>query len=450
LKQQAKWMVTAVMIAAGTSGTATAADRPALPAQLTLQQAVAIAFQSSPVLRESQSRVMESEAFRAQARSALLPQITVGAFEALRTVNLEAQGIEIPEIPGIGRPLPVRAGPFGQFDARAYLNQDILNFQRRFTHRAAGARLQASQADDLNVREVLALSVVVAYLNAQRSQASAATLRQQLSLSRQLLTITSDRTSQGVASTLDTRRAEQQANNLQQSLLEAENSLTATKLELARVLHAQITADYELADIGSFYQPETPSVSDALAAAFQARPDYRAAQAQVQASELDLRASKSERYPTVAFAADYGQSGNKPLENLNTYRVQGSINIPVFLGGRISADVKQAKAHIERAQSYLDEVRAQVETDVLTAMAGVASAKKQVEVAQSTIALASDEVDLSMSRFTGGVTDNTEVINAQDRVSRAEDNRIRALYNLHLALASLQRAAGTAEKTYRP
>jgi outer membrane protein TolC len=325
-----------------------------------------------------------------------------------------------------------------------------LNFQRRYGHKAAGARLEATEAESLNVRELLALSVVVNYVNAQRSQAAAATLRKQLALSRQLLTITTDRAGQGVASALDVSRAEQQSNNLQQSLLEAENALTLAKLELAKGMHAQISADYELADIASFYDTAAPGEKEALATAFELRPDYRAAQAQLRAAELDLRSSRAERYPSLAFAADYGQSGRKPFQNLNTYRVQGSLNIPVFLGGRISADVRQAQSRIESAEAYIEEVRAEVETDVLSAIANVNSAKRQVEVAESTIALGQQEVDLSTARFTSGVTDNTEVVNAQDRLARAEDNRIRALFHLQMAQAGLQRAMGAAEKAYRP
>jgi outer membrane protein TolC len=450
LNRPSKWFAIASVFTAAAGAQGPGAERPPIPAQLSLKEAVSIAFANSPALKQSQARVGESAAARDQARSALLPQLSVGVFDALRTVNLEAQGIQAPEIPGIGRAIPVRVGPFSQFDARGFLNQEVLNFQRRYGHKAAGARLAASEAENLDTRELLALSVVLSYVNAQRSQASAATLRKQLSLSRELLTITSDRASQGVASTLDTRRAEQQANNLQQTLLEAENDLTLAKLELARLMHARISADYELADIASFYDTTVPAEKEALATAFDSRPDYRAAQAQVRAAELDLRSSRAERYPTVAFAADYGQSGKKVFHNLNTFRVQGSLNIPVFLGGRISADVRQAESRVQRAQAFLEEVRAQVETEVLSAIANAHSARQQVQVADTTIALAQQEVDLTTARFTTGVTDNTEVVNAQDRLARAEDNRIRALFHLHLAQAELQRATGAAEKAYRP
>ena len=449
MKRTSRWFAIATALAGVAAAQMAGAERPPVPPQLSLQEAVSIAFANSPLLRQAEARIGETAAAREQARAALLPQVSVGVFEALRTVNLEAQGIQFPEIPGLGRAVPVRVGPFSQFDARGFLTQEVLNFQRRYGHKAAGARLEASEAENLNVRELLALSIVMSYVNAQRSQAAAATLRKQLALSRQLLTITADRASQGVASLLDTKRAQQQANNLQQTLLEAENALTVAKLELAKGMHAQVSADYELSDIASFYDSTAISEKEALAMAFESRPDYRAAQAQLRAAELDARGARAERYPSVAFAADYGQSGRKPFQNLNTFRVQGSLYIPVFLGGRLSADVKQAQSRLELAEAFLDAVRAEVETDVLSAMANVNSARRQVEVAEATIALSQQEVDLSTVRFTTGVTDNTEVVNAQDRLARAEDNRIRALFHLQMAQAGLQRAMGAAEKTYR-
>jgi outer membrane protein TolC len=97
----------------------------------------------------------------------------------------------------------------------------------------------------------------------------------------------------------------------------------------------------------------------------------------------------------------------------------------------------------------MDQLRSQIETDVLTAIAGVEWARKQVETSAANVELSREEVQLTRQRFTQGVTDNTEVVNAQDRVSKADDARVRAMYTLGLARANLARATGAAEKTYR-
>jgi outer membrane protein TolC len=97
----------------------------------------------------------------------------------------------------------------------------------------------------------------------------------------------------------------------------------------------------------------------------------------------------------------------------------------------------------------MDQLRSQIETDVLTAIAGVEWARKEVETSAANVKLSREEVKLTSQRFTQGVTDNTEVVNAQDRVSKADDARVRALYTLGLARANLARSTGAAERTYR-
>jgi outer membrane protein len=440
----------AILLAAFPTPLLPAADRPQIPPKLTLQQALAIAYQQSPALRQARARLLESEGLRDETRSAGLPQVSVAMFEARRTANLKAQGIDIPSIPGSGFQVPERVGPFSQVDARAFVNQELIDIPLLYRRRASVAKVDASQADSQNARELLAANVATAYFQAQRDQAQTATLREQMALARQLYTITADRQQQGVASLLDSRRAEQQVNNVQQELLEAESALTASKLQLANIIYAQITDAYELADIENFYQAPAISAQEAVDQALHSRPDYQAAQAQLRAAEMESHSVGTQRYPTLSLAADYGQSGQRPFHNLNTYRVQGTLSVPVFLGGRIAAQEKEAEGRVDQARAALDAVQSQIETEVRTALQAVNSAQRQVQVAEDTVRLANDEVDLSTARFTRGISDNTEVVNAQDHLARAEDNRIRALFNYNLARANLYRAIGAAEKTYQP
>jgi outer membrane protein TolC len=75
-------------------------------------------------------------------------------------------------------------------------------------------------------------------------------------------------------------------------------------------------------------------------------------------------------------------------------------------------------------------------------------ALKQVSISSENVGLSRQELDLTRARYTGGVADNTEVVNAQDRLSRADDASIRAQYTLGLSRANLARASGGAESTY--
>jgi outer membrane protein TolC len=111
--------------------------------------------------------------------------------------------------------------------------------------------------------------------------------------------------------------------------------------------------------------------------------------------------------------------------------------------------VADAEAKYREATAKRDQLRAQIEADVLNAISGVEWALKQVAISVENVGLSRQELDLTRARYTGGVADNTEVVNAQDRLSRADDANIRAQYTLGLSRANLARASGGAESTYR-
>jgi outer membrane protein TolC len=187
------------------------------------------------------------------------------------------------------------------------------------------------------------------------------------------------------------------------------------------------------------------TVRNALAS----RADYRAAEAIVRAAELQIKATEATRLPTFRFTVGDGQSGTSPAHNVNTYDVRGVISIPIFTGGRIRGETREAEGLLGEAMAARERDRSRIEADVLAAISGVEWAVKQLETSQQNVGLSRTEVELTRMRFLQGISDNTEIVNAQDRLSRADDAQIRAQYTLGLARANLARAIGGAERAYR-
>ena len=78
-----------------------------------------------------------------------------------------------------------------------------------------------------------------------------------------------------------------------------------------------------------------------------------------------------------------------------------------------------------------------------------ATAAEQAVVAQAGLELAVRELELASDRFKHGVANNVEVVNAQDSLARAQQNRIIALTSHVDAKIALARALGDTEKTYK-
>ena len=421
---------------------ASAADQD-IPKDLALSQAVTIALSNNKAIQAAQSRAAQSVGRTAQARSPLLPQVGITARQAYLTINLIGLGIDIPTVP------QGTTDPFGSMDARVTLTQDLVNIANLQAWKSSRSREDSSRLLVENTRELVVLDVVAAYLQALRAKESRDTLSEQTKLATDLYNLTDDRVKQGISAPLESIRAQQQVNSLQQQMQEAEQSYIAAKLGLANILQVRITSDFEVSD-ATAYGTDTPvDRSSALQTALASRTDYRSAQTNVKAAELQIKSVKAYRLPILSTSFSDGQSGESPVHNQNTYRLQGTLSIPIYTGGRIQGQVDEAQGALHEAQANMDQLRMQIETDVLTALTGVEWALKEVETSAANVKLSRQEVELSRQRFAQGVTDNTEVVNAQDRVSRADDARVRAMYTLGLARANLARAMGAAEKTYR-
>ena len=96
----------------------------------------------------------------------------------------------------------------------------------------------------------------------------------------------------------------------------------------------------------------------------------------------------------------------------------------------------------------MNDARLGVEQELRQALLDLDSAAEEVSVAGAGLDLAQKEVELAQLRFSQGVTNNVEVISAQDALSRAQQNQIVALTHHVDARISMARALGNTEASY--
>jgi len=120
----------------------------------------------------------------------------------------------------------------------------------------------------------------------------------------------------------------------------------------------------------------------------------------------------------------------------------------VFQAGRTQADILQADSTLEQRKAELADLRNGVEEQIRVSLLDLKASGDQVAVAESAVKLAAEQLKQAEDRFTAGVADNIEVVQAQQAVATANEDDISALFAYNLAKASLARALGSAEKTY--
>ncbi len=116
---------------------------------------------------------------------------------------------------------------------------------------------------------------------------------------------------------------------------------------------------------------------------------------------------------------------------------------------KIEADIRQADAVLQQRKAQRDDLKGRIEQDVADAVLDVTAAAEQVEVARATLDYAQQTLTQSQDRFSAGVTNNIEVIQAQEALATANQQYISSLYSHNIAKVLLARAIGAAEQTLR-
>jgi outer membrane protein TolC len=161
---------------------------------------------------------------------------------------------------------------------------------------------------------------------------------------------------------------------------------------------------------------------------------------------LSRRAAAAERYPSFDLEGDYGDIGVNPGNSNGTFHVAGTLTVPIFQGGKVRADTLEAEATLRQARARLEDLRGQIDNDVRTVLLDLNAAADQVQVARSTVELAEQTLAQAQDRFAAGVSDNLEVVQAQESVASAHEAYISSLYAHNLAKVELARALGNAEQ----
>ena len=376
-----------------------------------------------------------------QELSHLLPNVSAATTQAAEQIDLEALGFRF-ALPGI----PTVIGPVGTFDSRVYMSFPFFDWHAIQRERGARTQETAANYNYKNARELVVLATGNAYLLTIAASARVDAAQAQVETAQALYNKARDQQTAGVTPAIDTLRAQVEYQNRQQQLIFARNNYAKQKLQLARTIGLPLGQEFNLTDTAP-YQPLAPLDLDvALHRAYADRPDYQAAVQQVLSAEHFRSAATAEHLPTLQFDGNYGAAGINIGNSHGVFQAGATLVIPIFAGNRAYADKLQAEATLRQSQQQLANLRAQIDYDVRTALLDLSAAADQVQVAKSSLDLANQTLSQARDRFTAGVADNLEVIQAQESLATANESYITSLYAHNVAKVELARAIGFAEQ----
>ncbi|MDP0500620.1 MAG: TolC family protein [Verrucomicrobiota bacterium JB022] len=405
------------------------------PAQvLTLQDALQRASRANLQLLLSQEQVTEAQTNVGTARSALLPSVTGEASQSRNQQYLN-----------FGDQLSGTLTT-DSFSALLQARLSIFDYNAWTSYRGAKLGVQVAEAQLEETVQDIWQQIGQSYLLHLRNERQIDVIEAAIERDRTLFDQAQERADAGVASALDLNRAEVQLASSEFQLVEQETAAYESELTLKRLLNLPLDqplqlVDPELEDVGeaAFNGQQLQEILDQRAAVRQAR-------LAIQRSQVALRSARGERLPDVALTGNYGVNGEDMGDTHETWGVQLGVSVPIWEGGRITAEALRARSQLRQSELQLEQTIQQLGVDYRLTLDQLRAARRQVEIAERRVRLSRSELDLARTSFQEGIADNSELTDAQANLATAEDQLVQARYALDLAVVNLARVRGRVQE----
>lgn len=152
---------------------------------------------------------------------------------------------------------------------------------------------------------------------------------------------------------------------------------------------------------------------------------------------LGVEAGVSRRSTTTVFPGGFDSSGTA-----DTASVGVQLNVPIYQGGRVSAQVRQSKEKLGQARIEVDVAGDRVRAAVASAWTGLDSARASVEANKQLVAAAQLALDGVVEERKVGQRTTLDVLNAQSDVVDAQVNLATAEHGVVVSSYALLSSIG--------
>ena len=406
---------------------------------ITLEQALELAKRNSNELQVAVLQLESSKAALKEAQAALLPTVSLsGNVTNSRSTNSTLAAKQAQRL----NPNASDAEANTAFDSQAQLRYDLYTSGRRNAAiKEAEEQVRFQELDVERQSEEIRLSVATDYYALQQAdenvrisrsavENSQASLRDALALERA-----------GVGTRFDVLRSQVNLANAQQDLTNALSQQIIARRRLAVRLNLSQSANISAADPVQLAGLWERSLEDSIVLAYQNRPELQQQLARRNISEQRRKQALASLRPQISLLASYDLLDvfNDNVNVSDGYSVGVRATLNLYDGGAARARAAQAKANMAveetRFGQQRNEIRFQVEQAYSTQLANL----QNVQTANAALEQAKESLRLARLRFQAGVGTQTDVINAENELTRSEGNRIRAILDYNRALTELQR-----------
>ncbi len=388
----------------------------------TLQEALALAYQTNPSLAAARAGLKAQDEAVAQAVAGYRPSLSASA-----TLSSTA---------------PITALDEETDSFRASLNSSLMVFDGGQTNdavRSAENIVLAAQANLRSTEQSFLLQAAIAYLDVRRDQQFLSLSINNVELIEQQVEATRDRFDVGAVTSTDVALARARLAAAQTSMAANSGGLALSKEIYRAIIGAEPTNPQSPPRL-----PALPtSLAEAESIAIREHPAVIAARYNERAAEFDLARARKVRMPTVALSGsiDYSNTSIPGTESTSATIALGG-SMPIYQGGALSSAIRSAV-------QILETRKATTQDTIRSVRQATASAWANIRVARASITAAQLQIEANDVAFRGieeelrlGARTTLDLLDAEQELLTAKSNLASAYRDEYVAVLNLMAAMG--------
>jgi outer membrane protein TolC len=412
--------------------------------QITLPDAIQIAYRTQPRLRVFLEGIHEAQGNEEIAFSPYLPTLAGGISGGGFDLNVQGQVANGFTFLPIGGAVPVGLNletGYGLGDVKLqWLICDFGRREGRYCQAKLGVEIASLQSE--RAYQTVANEVAVAYYQVLRAASLRRIAQDAVRRAEDDLGVARKFEKGGVIEREKVLRVEVQLAQSQRQLDSAEEALAIATAAINVAMGVDVSSPTSVAEV-DVMPPPPNSLPECLQLAVSQRRELNVARSGVQVAQEGQRVAKADFLPKIVAEGDYlNFEQTTPRANLGLGLGFIKLEWSLFEGGRRIGELKVADSKTRAAMALAQTIADTISFQTVEAWHQMTTALKAISLAEPAVTQARENYRLVKARAAQGDATATELTDAETALTRAEQDHLNSIYDYLTARARLDYAMG--------
>lgn len=414
---------------------------PAATYNLTLEDAVKVAFKNNKDIQIKEQEAAAVKAAILEARSAFLPQLN-----ASFSYDHSGSVMSLSATPTAKKDIGIFTGYRNDNKMGVELDQIIYNggantANLRQKQVQFDAQMETLRAQKL-ITEFEVKRLYYGLLLAQETERIAQNLLDQAKAHYEEV---KKKYEQGTASRFDSLQSSVQVSKLEPEFIKAKSAVELIDAELKKLLGLKMPDNLTLKDSFAYNRIEIKE-DEFLKSAYLDNPEMKLVALGVDINKWSIEMARSGNKPQINAQIGTNYRSNDVGDMINTrhnnWQAGIAVSVPIFDGFSTKAKVDAAKARYTGAKLQKDNLGEEIAVDIRKACLDLQKAQSVIDSQRDSVGEAKEALKIAEVRFDNGEGTNLDVLDAQVSLSQVEKNLSEGIFDYLMAGAYLDQTIG--------